>query len=143
MTMKNLLRFLFLFPVLLLASCSGGYEPIHYGEDACAHCRMTIVDKRFAAEMVTAKGRAYKFDDVLCLKQYLATVPQEQNYLLFVNSFLHPDDAPLDAQKIFYLKHDFFKSPMNGNYGAFKTHAEGQQLADSLNVPFLTFDQIQ
>ena len=28
------------------------------------------VDKRFAAEMITSKGRAHKFDDVLCMKQY-------------------------------------------------------------------------
>ena len=31
---------------------------------------MSISDKRFACEIVTEKGRAYKFDDVTCMMSY-------------------------------------------------------------------------
>jgi len=40
----------------LLSACSRAPEPIVYGKDACTHCKMTIMDKRFAAEIITSKG---------------------------------------------------------------------------------------
>jgi hypothetical protein len=33
---------------------------------------MTIVDARFACQIVSTKGKAYLFDDVKCMKSYLA-----------------------------------------------------------------------
>ncbi|MCC6725443.1 MAG: hypothetical protein IT258_13125, partial [Saprospiraceae bacterium] len=58
--MKNLTSIL-LFCSLLTA-CTPTAEPISFGEDMCAHCKMTIVDEQFAAEAVSQKGKVYKFD---------------------------------------------------------------------------------
>ena len=55
----------------LAAACGAhGPEPIAYGADTCAWCRMQIVDPRFGAELVTAKGRTVKFDSIECLVAY-------------------------------------------------------------------------
>lgn len=141
--MKRLV-FLSLTPCLLFfVSCSRGFEPIEYGKDPCAHCKMTIVDDRFAAEMVTKKGRAFKFDDILCMKQFLNEQKPEGGELFFVSHFLKTETEPLDATKAVYLKNDFFKSPMNGNYGAFKNETEAQSLKDSLGIFSQTWENIQ
>lgn len=55
-----------------LAACaSAGPRPIAYGRDQCANCRMVVSDPRYAAELVTAKGRTLVFDSVECLATYL------------------------------------------------------------------------
>lgn len=56
--------------VYLPGCSSSGPEAIHFGQDQCDYCRMTIVDKSFASELVTAKGKAYKFDSIECLAAY-------------------------------------------------------------------------
>src|SRR5690606_2316835 len=59
--------------LLLLSAfvgCGGGPEPIRFGEDACDNCRMIISDRHFGGELVTGKGKAFKFDDLSCLWQY-------------------------------------------------------------------------
>lgn len=128
---------------LSLSACSRGYEPIEYGKDACAHCKMTIVDDRYAAELVTDKGRVYKFDDVICMKQYAAAQQTEGTNLLFVVPYLKNQSEPLPAGEAFYLKHEFFKSPMNGNFAAFADEIEAQSLMDSLSATAVRWEQIQ
>jgi copper chaperone NosL len=44
-----------------------GSEPINYGRDACAHCRMHISQPGFGGEMRDRTGVITKYDDVGCL----------------------------------------------------------------------------
>ena len=53
--------------VLLLAGCDQRPPEIHYGQDGCAFCRMTIVDNMYATALVTDKGKQYKYDSIECL----------------------------------------------------------------------------
>ena len=46
-----------------------GPEPIAYGKDACAHCRMPVGRPGFGGEMRDARGTLTKYDDVGCLVQ--------------------------------------------------------------------------
>ncbi|HEX2535424.1 MAG TPA: nitrous oxide reductase accessory protein NosL, partial [Chitinophagaceae bacterium] len=59
--------------ILLLAfsSCSVAPDPIRYGKDACDFCRMTIITPGFGGEVLTKKGKVYKFDDLHCLVTFL------------------------------------------------------------------------
>jgi copper chaperone NosL len=123
--------------LILLSSCSRGYEPIDYGKDPCTHCKMTIVDDRFAAEFVNTKGKAFKFDDVVCMKQYMTKQKTDNGSLLFVEDYLKKQEGAIDAKTAFYLKHDFFPSPMNGDYAAFATEADAKQLGDSLKIQII------
>ena len=54
--MKYLGYILFLVP--FFSACSVEPVEINYGEDACEFCKMNIVDKQHAAELVTPKRRA-------------------------------------------------------------------------------------
>src|ERR1035437_7399087 len=111
--MRNTLLISFLFSLLsFLSSCTPSFEPMNYGHDACTHCKMTIMDKRFAAEILTKKGKAYKFDDISCLKKYIKeeNLP-ESELTVFVADYNNPDGKFLDARQIVYLHSVLFKSP--------------------------------
>ena len=53
-TAKALILSLAAGAVGLLTACSAEPEPIAYGSDACDFCRMNIVDKTHAAQLVTS-----------------------------------------------------------------------------------------
>ncbi|GAB4030229.1 nitrous oxide reductase accessory protein NosL [Spirosoma gilvum] len=110
---------LLLFGVLM-QGCSIEPDPIRYGQDACHHCKMTIVDQKFAAEFVTAKGKAYKFDDVACLAHYLAENKLADNELalVLVNAYAKPGTL-IDARTAVFVQSDAIHSPMIGNTAAF------------------------
>src|SRR5690606_30570495 len=56
--------------LLLFTACKPEAQAIDYGFDSCTHCKMTIADNRYGAELVTQKGKVYKFDAVECLTAY-------------------------------------------------------------------------
>ncbi len=51
-----------------------GAEPINFGRDVCAHCRMHISQPGFAAELRDTDGVLTKYDDVGCMLQALAAM---------------------------------------------------------------------
>lgn len=128
--MKSL-KFILLFFCGLLAACSSGPEPIQYGKEACAHCKMTIMDKRFAAEVITAKGKVYKFDAVECMAAFLKdnpTLANDPQSSFLINDFEHPGVFS-DARKAWFLHDASLTSPMGANLAAFinRSVAEGAQ----------------
>lgn len=132
--------------LMLLVSCKSGFEPIDYGSDACMHCKMIIIDKRFAAEMLTSKGKAFKFDDVHCMKLYMNEHAEEASKAeFFVAAYLNSKPDYLDAVNAVYLTSESFKSPMNGNAAAFATAAEARRYSDSLqlNINYTNWQGLQ
>lgn len=111
-----------------LAACSHVPDPIIYGKDACAHCKMTIMDKRFAAELITAKGKAFKFDAAECMADFLKENPAIANdpkSVFVVNDYTHPGQF-VDARKSFFLRDSALASPMGGNLAAFLSRASAE-----------------
>src|SRR6188768_3670534 len=60
-----------LLVAILFLSCTSDPEPLRYGKDACYTCKMTLMDKKFGAELVTVKGKVYKFDDANCMVNFI------------------------------------------------------------------------
>jgi copper chaperone NosL len=104
---------------LSILACNTGPEPIQFGKDQCAFCKMTIMDRKFGSELVTEKGRIFKFDDVNCLVHYM----DEQNMLTdtkashYVIDYNNPG-VLIDAGTAIYLHSDQIKSPMAGRTAA-------------------------
>ncbi len=63
------MKFVLLLLSLLffVVGCSVEESPINYGKDACNFCKMNIVDKQHAAEIVTSKGKPFKYDAIECM----------------------------------------------------------------------------
>ena len=57
--------------ILFIAGCKPKAEKIAFGKDQCAECKMTIMDSKFGGEIVTKKGKVYKFDDAHCVAIFL------------------------------------------------------------------------
>lgn len=109
----------------LLCACSRTPEPIQYGKDACAHCRMTIMDKRFAAEVITEKGKVFKFDAAECMAGFLKENPgieSNEKSIFLVSDFNHPGQF-VDARKSLFLNDNSLSSPMGGNLAAFSSQS--------------------
>lgn len=135
---------IYIYPLMiLLFSCNREYEPIDYGKEACAHCKMTIVDDRFASELVDEKGKVFKFDDIICMKQFMSEQGKTGKNLLFVEDYLKKDAGAINAESSVYLHHEFFASPMNGDYAAFSSEADAQVLKDSLGISLMKWENIK
>lgn len=106
--------------ITCLSSCTTEPEPIKTGVDNCHFCKMTISDARFGAELVTKKGRVYKFDDVHCMTAYIRTKDVEsggvKDYYLTNYCSIH---QLIHVNKALLLKSDGLRSPMGGNTAAF------------------------
>jgi copper chaperone NosL len=99
---------------------SAAPEPIHYGQDNCKYCEMGIQDKRFGAEILTKKGKAYKFDDIHCLLSFLKSPELERKEIASIyfvdftgsHAFVKSGDG-------FLLQAPGLHGPMGGNIAAF------------------------
>ena len=128
---SNLIIFLSL--ALLVQSCSHKPEKIAYGKDNCAECKMTIMDPHFGAEIVTKKGKKYKFDDMHCLAGFLNRRGVELGNIhqtLFVN--YNNSDEFIKVDEAEFVVSSLLKSPMGGNAAAFKNKAEAARKAAEL-----------
>lgn len=110
--------------LMALAGC-GDTQPkaISYGHDECAECKMTLVNPRYGAELISAKGKVFKFDDLNCLLAFEKKNAAGSAPRAFVidcnrpNHFLPSTDAAL-------LQHDGLRTPMGSRLAAFASEAE-------------------
>lgn len=111
----------FLVAILFL-SCATDPEPLKYGKDACHTCKMTLMDKKFGAELVTAKGKVYKFDDVNCMVNFINSDYLADQTLIhkLVVDYSQPEKL-IPAEEAFYLKSDQIRTPMASHIAAFET----------------------
>ncbi|HRP32113.1 MAG TPA: nitrous oxide reductase accessory protein NosL [Agriterribacter sp.] len=113
-----------LFSIFAFSSCNTGPQPIKAGTDQCAFCKMGISDTRFACELITQKGKLYKFDDVHCMLEFVTSPEWDKNTVktYYVANFNRPGEW-LEAEHAVLLKSDQLKSPMGGNIAAFTDEA--------------------
>jgi copper chaperone NosL len=108
---------------LLVNSCTAKPEPFHVGADHCEACRMTIVDPRFGGEVITDKGRIYKFDSLNCLLGYLREHRSGIKQVL-VSDFAHPGEL-IDAEKAYFAKSASNQGPMGSSIVASQLQKDG------------------
>lgn len=106
---------------LNLVACNVEPEPIKFGKDDCNYCKMKIMDSKFGAEIVTTKGKVFKFDDVNCMVRHIKDNRLNQNdlkYTLVVN-YAQPKSL-IDAKNAYYLRSESINSPMGSYIAAFE-----------------------
>lgn len=119
--------------VLTLVSCSNkGAEPIQLNNDKCSHCQMTIADGKFGSEVRTNKGRVYKFDDMICMVNYVHEQGNENFSSFYISDFLKNNQL-VDATKASYVYSESLNSPMRGNFAAFESKQEAENYATKWN----------
>ncbi len=108
------------FVLLSLSSCGTTKpEPIQLNKDKCSNCGMTITDLKFAAELITSKGRIYKFDDMQCMLNYKKDNAEKTVSSQFYVSDYLGDNNLISTEKAFFIKAENINGPMGGKYAAF------------------------
>ncbi len=113
--------------LLMLFSCNVEPEPINYGSDGCYFCKMTIVDKVHAAEVVTKKGKIYKFDATECMINFMDNFDTSEIKFYLTNNYTEPE-VLIDATKATFLISKNIPSPMGAFLSAFKNKADAENL---------------
>lgn len=124
--MQRLKQFSFVALLLVFTSCNVGPQAINYGSDSCHFCKMTIVDKVHAAEIVTNKGKVYKFDATECMIHFMKEFDTSEINLYLTNVYTEPETL-VDATKATFLISKNIPSPMGAFLSAFKTKEEAQK----------------
>lgn len=129
---KNFTGFLILF-LIGFSSCESGPQPITLGKDACTFCKMSIADKHFGAEIMTKKGKIYKFDDTHCILGFMKANTIDNNDIkeTWMVNFEEPHNF-ISAQKAFLLESSELHSPMGGNVAAFESQAKLDETSNKL-----------
>ena len=125
-TTMGLAALLLIFTIAL-TSCSAQQQPIVMGKDNCFFCKMTVSDARFGGEILTQKGKVFKFDDPHCLLSYLhsdaiKTADIKTVYVVDFNTH-----KLIPAGSAFFYKNEALRSPMSGNIAAFETAGDMQR----------------
>ncbi len=113
--------------VLLIAitfsACSQEPQPINYGKDECSECKMTIMDEKFATEIITSKGKVFKFDDLVCMVQFInsGVVKENETAKKLVINYEDKNDF-LDVEMATFCFNEDLRSPMGGNTAAFQSN---------------------
>lgn len=92
-------------------------EPILFGQDSCAHCKMMITDRRFGGEIITTKGKVYKFDSLECLNDFSKKnrALLGESYREFVVSVTN-QGALIPANSARFYLEPTLRSPMGKGY---------------------------
>jgi len=130
--------------ILIVTACSNNKpRPINIGQDVCAYCKMGITDTRFASELITAKGKVYKFDSIECLASYYLEQDKNEmhNATLWVPDFNQPKEW-ISGKNAVYLKSDKIRSPMGLGLLAFRNEAGIQKVQDQTDGNKLTWKEM-
>ncbi len=127
----------------LLISCTTDPEPINYGTDQCDHCRMTIVDNKFGSEIVTKKGKVYKFDAAECMVRFMkeGKIKEEDIETRLVTDASKPGQF-INASKAIYLISENFPSPMGANLSAYGSKSDAEKFQKDYSGELKTWDEI-
>ncbi len=107
---------------IAIASCGSKVEEIVENEDKCAYCKMVIVDSRFAGEIITKKGKIFKFDDIgKCLVEFYKEHRDDVKEVYVVD---FESKKLVRAERAFFLWHPSLKTPMDGKVIAFSERDE-------------------
>ncbi len=126
--MRSALRLAATVSLVLLAACGSGAEgpaPVDTKNDACAWCRMSVSDLRFAAQL-TAPGHEPKlFDDAGCLRDWLKEPREEAPWTAWVTD--HRTKKWVKATGAVLVHDPAVQTPMNSGLVAWASAASRDQ----------------
>jgi len=124
------------------SSCQHDPSPLRLGQDHCDFCMMTVSDSRFGAEIITKKGRIYKFDDIHCLCGSMQAnhPPKTDISAIYLVDF--EKGGWLKAQQSALLESETFRTPMGGNIAAFADSLTRQQYLEQNKGRLISWNDI-
>jgi copper chaperone NosL len=128
--------------LVFVFSCDVKPQEIAYGSDACHFCKMTIVDTKHAAQLVTEKGKSFKYDAIECMLNHLNEWDQAPVKYYLVTDYANPK-VLIDASSANYLMSEAIPSPMGANLTAFENPIVREQTIQKSGGDILNWEQLQ
>lgn len=129
--------------LLLLQSCNTTAEPIVFGKDQCQFCKMIISERSFGAELITQKGKVYKFDDAHCMLSFMksGTAGSKETAAIYLVDYAQKEKL-IVASDAFILKGEKIRGPMAGNIAAFETEDSMKSFQQQWNAQQVSWKDI-
>ena len=141
--MKNKVSsFAIFLAVSLLTACSSGPQEIDYGNDGCHFCKMTIVDKIHGAQLITDKGKVFKYDAAECILNYMSQTPDLKIGSIHTNFYEAPSEF-ISTDEATFLISENLPSPMGANLTAFKTKESAEKMLAEKGGKLYTWDELK
>lgn len=140
--MRNLITPFSLLLFFTLTSCNLQTNEIHYGEDGCHYCSMTIVDQQHAAQLVTRKGKVYKFDAAECMINSLSDFDMGKVAQFLVTDYETPAQL-IDATSATFIVSPEIPSPMRANLSASKSKERALSILEAKQGDLYSWEEIQ
>lgn len=129
--------------IIILMSCGEPRpQPIQYGSDECAYCRMMITDAEFGSQIVNNQGRAYKFDSVECMAAYDLTEDGENFHSKWVPNFLNREEW-INAEESVYLHSETLRSPMGLFLSAYADRNSAEEMKDEYGGEIIDYNAVK
>jgi copper chaperone NosL len=135
---------LLLIILVFLLSCGKDISPLEYGKDQCDHCRMTLTDRKYGAEIITKKGKTIKFDAVECMLKYLKEKKTDETDIekyLVVN--LTDPGVLTEAVNAVYLISPELRSPMGENISSFADRNSSEKYLKDFGGTVYSWDELR
>lgn len=140
--MRRFIIFILFLALFALTACTIEQSPIVYGKDACYFCRMNIVDKQHAAEIVTQKGKAFKYDAIECMMRDIKERNEEEIALFLMTDYETPGKL-VDATKAIYLISENLPSPMGANLTGFESKNKAEETQKEKSGTLYSWDELK
>jgi len=128
--------------LIMMSGCSVSPQPINLNKDNCSFCEMTIADKRFGTELITEKGKVYKFDDMSCMYGFMKEHQDKLKNHLYAADYLKPETLmPLEHLNV--VKGDAVGSPMGGNMATFQSLDSAKAYAAKWQAALIPLSEIK
>ena len=128
---------------LLFTACNVSPQHIEYGTDACHYCNMTIVDRQHASQVVTTKGKAFKYDAIECMVHSLNDDIKDTEIALYLTTDFNQPGKLMDATMATYLVSDQISSPMGANLSAFENDKAAEKTMKKFTGKLFSWEEIQ
>lgn len=117
-----------------LSSCSSKPSPIVIGKDNCTFCKMVIMDLKYAGEIVTKKGKVYKFDDLHCLISFTKNhTGGTADFAHMLGSDYYQPANLIPVETSWFVRSGSISSPMGGQKVGFSDKAAAEKFSVSLD----------
>jgi copper chaperone NosL len=116
-----------------------GVVPVEWNEETCAHCKMHIGNKHFAAQLQTKKGEVHNFDDTGCLFEFVIENGPDIKQAYFHH---YQKQKWLDYKEVGFLEIDR-DTPMGYGIGAVNQHKFPDSMSFDEASNYVVTDQFE
>lgn len=134
--------FALLLIISIFISCNTEPQPLVAGKDECYFCKMPVADLKFGAEIITTKGKFYKFDDTGCMISFLKANELEQIKEIFTVDY-SASQKLLNVKEAIFLISENLRTPMNSGIAGFASRQQAEYFHKEFPGGIMNWEQLR